>query len=234
MLRRSYLIIVTYLLSCCFSCCASAQIISSFDFEGPNDPPQSSGFSNNLAIMANPNSLSNGVNNSEAIEFTITGTNNTAGFAGGRFGLFDLTVNPLFTPGMITLAELDTLVISFDAAVVGLDVPGIRVEADGGFGEHIDLPGSTVSGSSFQSFEYEFVNLDVTQKNALLGRLNNQPAGEANLNLAFDFGRIGDDVFQIGDSVRFDNFTLRSVPEPSTFFVLGLGAIALGSRRRKR
>ena len=188
--------------------------------------------------MANPNSLSNGVNNSEAIEFTITGIDAAEPpptmFAGGRFGLFDLTVNPLFTPGMITLAELDTLVISFDAAVVGLDVPGIRVEADGGFGEHIDLPGSTVSGSSFQSFEYEFVNLDVTQKNALLGRLNNQPAGEANLNLAFDFGRIGDDVFQIGDSVRFDNFTLRSVPEPSTFFVLGLGAIALGSRRRKR
>ena len=182
--------------------------------------------------MANPDSLNNGVNNSEAIEFTITG-NNPSSFAGGRFGLFDLTVNPLFTPGMITLAELDTLVISFDAAVVGLDAPGIRVEADGGFGEHIDLPGSTVSGSSFQSFEYEFVNLDVTQKNALLGRLNNQPAGEANLNLAFDFGRNGN-VFQIGDSVRFDNFTLRSVPEPSTFFVLGLGAIALGSRSRKR
>ena len=233
MLRRSYLIIVTYLLSCCFSCCASAQIISSFDFEGTNDPPQSSGFSNNVAITANPNSLSNGVNNSEAIEFTITGTPTMATeFAGGRFGLFDLTVNPLFTPGMITLAELDTLVISFDAAVVGLDVPGIRVEADGFFEERIDLPGSTVSGSSFQSFEYEFVNLDVIQKNALLGRLNNQPAGEANLNLAFDFGQNGG--FQIGDSVRFDNFTLRSVPEPSTFFVLGLGAIALGSRRRKR
>lgn len=207
-----------------------ADTIADFDFEAANDPGFIFGYSDSslLTFDVDTNSA-NGMGGTEGSEWTILSQNGTPAFGGGGIGYFDLSVDPRFTAGALSVSDLDFLSIDFDAEVLGRDVSTIRLESGGSFANRVELT-PTMSGT-FQAYSFDMASLDAAEKANLVAHMNSINSTE--LQLVFTFESVGG-AYEVGNSVRIDNLLVVAVPEPTHLLFLGAGALALMRRRNRR
>ena len=215
-----------------------AETITDIDFD-TNEPSSVFAFSGNgntdvptTTNLDDPNGVT-GQGGSFIID---AGGPHTSGFAGGGFSsdMIDFALAG-FTAGAITVADLDTVIISMDIATTGDGAGSFRLQPDGGgFNERIALDFNT-SGNvdmGFLTYTNALADLDLAQKQLFVDTLN--AGDDTAARLAFSFTN-GADGYESGQSATFDNIlvTTTAVPEPGSIALLGMIGMA-GMIRRKR
>ena len=209
-----------------------ADIIASFDFDGGNDVgnafPFSGGNDGSAVIGVDQNFM--GSSRPEVAQFDVTSISGNPLFAGGGLGVFDLSADPSFVAGNITVADIDRLNISFDLEVVGPSPTLFRLERPSFFQTALDLNITPIVGSGFQNVSVDLATLDLSERNALVNELNGAESTQIQLIFQFD---VADPAITEANIVRFDNLTITAVPEPSGIWILAVCGLAYFGRRRR-
>ena len=204
-----------------------ADIIASFDFDGGNDVGNAFEFSDGSAVIGVDQNFM-GSSRPEVAQFDVTSISGTPPtFAGGGLGEFDLSADPSFVAGNITVADIDRLNISFDLEVVGPSPTLFRLERSGFFLTTLDLNITPIVGSGFQNVSVDLATLDLSERNALVDELNGGPSTQIQLVFQFDPAITEENI------VRIDNLLITSVPEPSGTWLLAVCGLAYSTRRRR-
>ena len=219
-----------------------ADIIASFDFDGGNDVGNAFEFSDGSAVIGVDQNFM-GSSRPEVAQFDVTSISGTLPtFAGGGLGEFDLSADPSFVAGNITVADIDRLNISFDLEVVGPSPTLFRLERPSFFETTLDLNITPIVGSGFQNVSVDLASLDLSERNALVAALNgdvldpnpantNPPGSSTEIQLVFQFDV--DPAITEANIVRIDNLLITSVPEPSGTWLLAVCGLAYSTRRRR-
>ena len=206
-----------------------ADIIASFDFDGGNDVGNAFEFSDGSAVIGVDQNFM-GSSRPEVAQFDVTSISGTPTFAGGGLGEFDLSADPSFVAGNITVADIDRLNISFDLEVVGPSPTLFRLERPGIFDTPLDLNITPIVGSGFQNVSVDLATLDFSERNALVAELNGAESTQIQLVFQFD---VDDPAITEANIVRIDNLLITSVPEPSGTWLLAVCGLAYSTRRRR-
>ena len=222
-----------------------ADIIASFDFDGGNDVGNAFPFSDSMngsaVIGVDQNFM--GSSRPEVAQFDVTSISGTPPtFAGGGLGEFDLSADPSFVAGNITVADIDRLNISFDLEVVGPSPTLFRLERPSFFETTLDLNITPIVGSGFQNVSVDLATLDLSERNALVDELNRivadptdptaPPQSSTEIQLVFQFD-VANPAITEANIVRIDNLLITSVPEPSGTWLLAVCGLAYSTRRRR-
>ena len=206
-----------------------ADIIASFDFDGGNDVGNAFPFSDGSAVIGVDQNFM-GSSRPEVAQFDVTSISDNPAFAGGGLGVFDLSADPSFVAGNITVADIDRLNISFDLEVVRPSPTLFRLERPGIFDTPLDLNITPIVGSGFQNVSVDLATLDFSERNALVAELNG--AESTQIQLVFQFDVAGPAITE-ANIVRIDNLLITSVPEPSGTWLLAVCGLAYSTRRRR-
>ena len=199
-------------------------------FEGTDDASNDFVFSSlgDIGLEVNQNFILPGPE--EVVEFRRNANSGTPTFAGGGLGEFDLSADPSFVAGNITVADIDRLNISFDLEVVGPSPTLFRLERPGIFDTPLDLNITPIVGSGFQNVSVDLATLDFSERNALVAELNGAESTQIQLVFQFD---VDDPAITEANIVRIDNLLITSVPEPSGTWLLAVCGLAYSTRRRR-
>ncbi len=229
MKKISCLFVLFYCLGL-FAYSCPADIITSLDFEGANDAGNAFGFGGGngatVDIGVNQNAMGSS-NGTDVAEFVVNSVSGNPFFAGGGLGVFDLSVDPSFVEGSLTVADLDRLSISFDVEVEGAVPILFRLERSGFFADALDLNVTPTADSGFQNVSVDLATLELSERNDLVNALN-RDTSSTEIQLVFQFAV---NPLQPGNIVRIDNLLITSVPEPSGVWLLGVCGLAYFRRR---
>ena len=219
-----------------------ADIITSLTFEGTDDASNAFVFSNSgdFGLEFDQNFMLPG-SGEEVVQFQRNAFT-THDFAGGGLGEFDLSADPSFVAGNITVADIDRLNISFDLEVVGRSPTLFRLERPSFFQTALDLNITPIVGSGFQNVSVDLATLDLSERNALVDELNrivadptdpdSTPQSSTEIQLVFQFDVAAPAITE-DNIVRIDNLLITSVPEPSGTWLLAVCGLAYSTRRRR-